>query len=148
MSNGTFSKIFGPGMRLGWMEVPARVRFSILSTGVSISGGGFNHCISGIMESVISLGLLTQMLQESRPLYQVGCAEGKACSLSQLFLLELKFSMHDIVLLEGREPIIIMNLFSLSTYIPRSTVRLYVMFLELSCQLQCFQNRRVAISSG
>ena len=75
VSNGTFSKIFGPGMRLGWMEVPARVRNSILSTGVAISGGGFNHCISGVMESVISLGLLTDMLKESRPLYRVGLLE-------------------------------------------------------------------------
>ena len=53
------------------MEVPERVRSSILSTGLAISGGGFNHCISGVMESVISLGLLTEMLRESRPLYRV-----------------------------------------------------------------------------
>lgn len=72
VSNGTFSKIFGPGMRLGWMEVPARVKRCILSTAVAVSGGGFNHCISGVMESVISLGLLTQMLRESRPVYRVG----------------------------------------------------------------------------
>ena len=71
MSNGTFSKIFGPGMRLGWMEIPERVKRSILSTGLAISGGGFNHCISGVMESVISLGLLKDMLRESRPHYRV-----------------------------------------------------------------------------
>ena len=86
MSNGTFSKIFGPGMRLGWMEVPARVKSSILSTGVAISGGGFNHCISGVMESVISLGLLTQMLQESRPLYQVGIHTKNSCSIIDIVL--------------------------------------------------------------
>ena len=71
VSNCTFSKIFGPGLRLGWMELPEKVRNSILGTGLSISGGGFNHCISGIMESIISLGLLSEMLKESRPLYRV-----------------------------------------------------------------------------
>ena len=58
-------------MRLGWMEIPERVKRSILSTGLAISGGGFNHCISGVMESVISLGLLKDMLRESRPHYRV-----------------------------------------------------------------------------
>ena len=58
-------------MRLGWMELPDRVRTSILGTGLAISGGGFNHCISGVMESIISLGLLTDMLKESRPIYRV-----------------------------------------------------------------------------
>ena len=71
VSNGTFSKIFAPGVRLGWMETPERVKNSILSTGFAPSGGGFNHCMSGIMESVISLGLLTELLKEARLHYQV-----------------------------------------------------------------------------
>ena len=58
-------------MRLGWMEMPEKVKSSILGTGLAVSGGGFNHCISGVMESVISLGLLTEMLKESRPKYRV-----------------------------------------------------------------------------
>ena len=107
MSNGTFSKIFGPGMRLGWMEMPVRVKRSILNTGVAISGGGFNHCISGVMESVISLGILTQMLQESRPLYRVGYVilmvviTNNSHNRAKLF--HLNFSLHALKFLWKRD---------------------------------------------
>jgi DNA-binding transcriptional MocR family regulator len=73
VSNASFSKIFGPGMRLGWMEVPTKVRDIILSSGLCNSGGAFNHTASGIMSSVIQLGLLEKMLAEARPIYQVRC---------------------------------------------------------------------------
>ena len=71
VSNGTFSKIFGPGMRLGWMEAPARVRDTVLSSGLCNSGGGFNHTASGIMTSVIELGTIESLLEQARPMYQV-----------------------------------------------------------------------------
>jgi DNA-binding transcriptional MocR family regulator len=71
VSNASFSKIFGPGMRLGWMEVPTKVRDTIVSSGVAQSGGGFNHTASAIMSSVIQLGLMEKMLAEMRPVYQV-----------------------------------------------------------------------------
>ena len=53
------------------MEAPARVRDTILSSGLCNSGGGFNHTASGLMTSVIELGLLQRMLKESRPDYRV-----------------------------------------------------------------------------
>ena len=31
VSNATFSKLFGPGLRLGWLEAPPRVRDVVLS---------------------------------------------------------------------------------------------------------------------
>ena len=55
------------------MEVPARVRDILLQSGLCKSGGGFNHTASGIMTSVIDLGLLQKMLKESRPMYRVCC---------------------------------------------------------------------------
>lgn len=73
VSNGTFSKIFGPGIRLGWMELPDRVKDIIITSGMARSGGGFNHTMSGVMTSVISLGLLTNLLKESRKDYQAQC---------------------------------------------------------------------------
>lgn len=71
ISNGSFSKIFGPGMRLGWLEAPQKVRNIILSTGLAASGGSFNHTAAGIMASVIELGLLDNLLKEARPMYRV-----------------------------------------------------------------------------
>ena len=71
VSNGSFSKIFGPGLRLGWMEAPAKVRDIVLSSGLCTSGGGFNHTVSGIMTSVIEMGLMKKLLEEVRPVYKV-----------------------------------------------------------------------------
>ena len=31
VSNATFAKLFGPGLRLGWLEAPPRVRDVVLS---------------------------------------------------------------------------------------------------------------------
>ena len=35
VSNATFAKLFGPGLRLGWLEAPPRVRDVVLSRYVS-----------------------------------------------------------------------------------------------------------------
>ena len=79
VSNSSFSKIFGPGMRLGWMEAPAQVRDTITSSGMCASGGGFNHTASGIMTSVIELGLMDKMLAEARPFYKVTGIHSGTC---------------------------------------------------------------------
>ena len=71
VSNGSFSKIFGPGCRVGWLEAPKRIKEIVLSSGYMTSSGGWNHTMSGIMQSVISSGSLKEMLQIARPLYQV-----------------------------------------------------------------------------
>ena len=53
------------------MEAPERLKGIVTSSGVAASGGGFNHCMSGIMNSVISLGLLKDLLLKARPQYRV-----------------------------------------------------------------------------
>ena len=71
VSNGSFSKIFSPGCRLGWMEAPARVRELLLDAGYLDSGGGWNHTMSGIMARVISSGALKETIELAKPLYKV-----------------------------------------------------------------------------
>ena len=54
-------------------------------SGLLLSGGALNHFTSGLMTSVISLGLLQQHIQESRDIYKVTVytADGvHSCSLN------------------------------------------------------------------
>ena len=71
MSNCSFSKIFSPGMRLGWIEAPYRVLSLLLTSGVAASGGGFNHLMSMIMNSAILLGHLDRIVEENRAIVKV-----------------------------------------------------------------------------
>ncbi len=40
---------------------------------MALSGGGFNHTASGIMTSVITMGMLTDILMDARRLNQSRC---------------------------------------------------------------------------
>ena len=92
VSNASFSKLFGPGLRLGWLEAPLCVRNVIchfqqvrslrpsliimhilltVCSGLAFSGGGLNHFTSGLMTSIISEGLLQKHLTEARAMYNV-----------------------------------------------------------------------------
>lgn len=63
ISNGTFSKILAPGVRVGWMECPPRIVDKFRNSGVLTSGGAINHYSSGIITSLIELGLAEQQLK-------------------------------------------------------------------------------------
>ena len=71
VSNCSFSKIFSPGMRLGWIEAPLKVLRLLLASGVAVSGGGFNHLMSMIMNSAILLGHLDKIVEENRAIVKV-----------------------------------------------------------------------------
>lgn len=58
ISNGTFSKILSPGIRLGWMECPQKLVNMFRDSGVLKSGGCANGYMTGIVQSLIELKLL------------------------------------------------------------------------------------------
>lgn len=71
ISNGTFSKIMSPGIRVGWMEVPPRCRRLLNASGLLRSGGGENNYTSGIVTKLLQLNLAQDLLVENRIVYGV-----------------------------------------------------------------------------
>ncbi|XP_037906808.1 uncharacterized protein YER152C isoform X3 [Hermetia illucens] len=57
ISNGTFSKIIAPGIRLGWMECPPRCVEILKASGILQSGGCTNNYVAGVVASSLQLGL-------------------------------------------------------------------------------------------
>jgi 2-aminoadipate transaminase len=69
LSVGSFSKIFGPGVRLGWIEGPPEHLACLLQDGALRSGGGVAPVMAAIVESAIALGLQDAYLQTVRQEY-------------------------------------------------------------------------------
>lgn len=70
LSNGSFSKIFSPGLRLGWIEASDYVLNFILSRSLLQSSGGLNQYTSGIMTTVLRNGHLQTHLKFIRDMLQ------------------------------------------------------------------------------
>ena len=58
ISNGTFSKILSPGIRLGWLELPLALVPRFTGSGVLLSAGCLNNYMSGLLSSLLQLNLL------------------------------------------------------------------------------------------
>lgn len=58
LSLGSFSKILAPGLRLGWIQAAPPLLEPLLSSGYLESGGGLNPFTSGVVYSVLAMGLL------------------------------------------------------------------------------------------
>ena len=69
ISNGSFSKLLSPGLRLGWMEVPEHVRKILSSSGYVRSGGCFNHYTSCIVAVALQMGLIKEHLTFVQKVY-------------------------------------------------------------------------------
>ncbi|KAF9874531.1 aminotransferase [Colletotrichum karsti] len=71
VSNGSFSKIIAPGMRLGWVEATTTFTTTIRTVGATASGGGQAHFSSLFVEKVLQDGALTRHINDVLiPTYQ------------------------------------------------------------------------------
>ncbi|XP_037817662.1 2-aminoadipate transaminase [Lucilia sericata] len=70
ISNGSFSKILGPGVRLGWLEMPKRVKTLVDNSGLAGSGGCLNNYTSGIVASLFELNLGQQHIKRMYDAYK------------------------------------------------------------------------------
>jgi len=68
LSLGSFSKILGPGLRLGWIHCDPSYMASFIQSGVLRSGGGVNPFAAAIVESAIELGIQDEYLITVRSL--------------------------------------------------------------------------------
>jgi DNA-binding transcriptional MocR family regulator len=74
LSNGSFSKLIGPGVRLGWLEGGPGITEQLLSSGVLESSGSMNHLTSGIMAEVLRSGAQDRLLDVLRSTYAARAA--------------------------------------------------------------------------
>ena len=69
LSLGSFSKILAPGLRLGWIQARPTLFNKLNQSGLLLSGGGLNPFTSGIVQSVLELGLQHDHLEHLRRVY-------------------------------------------------------------------------------
>lgn len=71
VSNGSFSKLAGPGVRTGWMEGTKAFVDGLSHTGSTISGGAPSQLAAGIMGELLSSGELEKFIEnKTRPALQ------------------------------------------------------------------------------
>lgn len=69
LSLGSFSKICAPGLRLGWIHGATPLLDTLMDSGLVQSGGGLNPFVSGVMQSMLELGLADACLDRLRGVY-------------------------------------------------------------------------------
>ncbi|KAI9739280.1 MAG: hypothetical protein M1834_007493 [Cirrosporium novae-zelandiae] len=70
LSNGSFSKILGPGCRTGWAEGTEKLAYGISQTGSSRSGGAPSHLTATFVSEVLKSGdLENHILHTLQPAY-------------------------------------------------------------------------------
>eukprot|EP00050_Salpingoeca_kvevrii_P000312 m.145782 g.145782 ORF g.145782 m.145782 type:complete len:402 (+) comp10084_c0_seq4:79-1284(+) len=69
VSLGTFSKIIGPGLRLGWLQADPVLRRKLASRGYVASGGGLNPLVSILIEHPLRTGAVADHIEWVRGEY-------------------------------------------------------------------------------
>ncbi|MGD2271300.1 MAG: PLP-dependent aminotransferase family protein [Desulfobacterales bacterium] len=69
LSLGSFSKILAPGLRLGWIHAAPDLFSRLAQSGLLLSGGGLNPFTSGVVQSVLELGLQHDHLSYLKEIY-------------------------------------------------------------------------------
>lgn len=70
MSNGTFSKICGPGIRVGWAEGTPKFAYGVSQTGTSCSGGAPSQLTSTYVTELLTNGFLPEYIAKTlQPAY-------------------------------------------------------------------------------
>lgn len=71
LSLGSFSKILGPGVRVGWVQCAPEFMARFRTNGMLLSGGGMNPFTAAIVESALELGVQDEYLVQLREQYAV-----------------------------------------------------------------------------
>lgn len=73
ISNGSFSKLIAPGLRLGWVECAPRLIERFEKAALMYSGGCPNHFMASVMTSIIKMGYLDTHIDNVRRIYEKRC---------------------------------------------------------------------------
>lgn len=71
ISNGTFSKIMGPGVRLGWIESSENIIDRLRTSSIASGGGSFNHYTSQLVAIAMRDGLQQKLLDDMKVAHTV-----------------------------------------------------------------------------
>ncbi|MFT4976436.1 MAG: 2-aminoadipate transaminase [Myxococcota bacterium] len=74
ISNGSFSKILGPGVRCGWIEAHGRLHSDLARSAHARSGGAMSHLTAGALLELLASGDQGRLLDGLRETYRTRCA--------------------------------------------------------------------------